>query len=163
MSYSRIVTRRKTESYEMRKPYRSSHNKCSIVISVLKDFRKFTGKHLCQSLFLIKLQACRSFLQNTSGRILLTLVKSQIWVETKSRVQSFFQKLSFGNSSQKNMQKYLSNLSCPVQFYWISLFRSKYLVRDCRSSHLEVFSWNGTSKLSESSKKKFNKWFVVKT
>ena len=26
--------------------------------SVLKNFTKFTGKHLCQSIFLIKLQAC---------------------------------------------------------------------------------------------------------
>ena len=101
MSYSRIVTRRKTESYEMRKPYRSSHNRCSIVISVLKNFRKFTGKHLCQSLFLIKLQVCRSFLQNTFGQILLTLVKSQIWVETKPRAQSFFQKLSFAIAAKK--------------------------------------------------------------
>ena len=30
---------------------RSSHQKCSIVIVVLKNFTKFTGKQLCQSLF----------------------------------------------------------------------------------------------------------------
>ena len=29
---------------------------CSVKKSVLKNIAKFTGKHLCQSLFLIKLQ-----------------------------------------------------------------------------------------------------------
>ena len=30
--------------------------RCSVRKSVLRNFAKFTGKHLCQSLFLIKLQ-----------------------------------------------------------------------------------------------------------
>ena len=33
---------------------RSSHQRCSIKKSFLKDFTKFTGKHLCQSSFFIK-------------------------------------------------------------------------------------------------------------
>ena len=33
---------------------RSSHQRCSIKKSVLKNFTKFTGKHLCQSLFFNK-------------------------------------------------------------------------------------------------------------
>ena len=36
---------------------RSSHWRCSVKKGVLKNFAKFTGKHLCRSLFLIKLQA----------------------------------------------------------------------------------------------------------
>ena len=36
---------------------RSSHWRCSVTKSVLRNFIKFTGKHLCQSLFLTKLQA----------------------------------------------------------------------------------------------------------
>ena len=38
--------------------YRSNHQKCSIKKGVFKNFAKFTGKHLCQSLLfnLIKLQ-----------------------------------------------------------------------------------------------------------
>ena len=47
--------------------------------------------------------------------------KSQIWVETYPSPQSLFYKLNFGQTS---------NLSCPVQFYWISLFCSKYRVQD---------------------------------
>ena len=47
------------------------------------------------------------------------LEKSEIWVETKPSAQSPFKKLNFGNSSQKNMQKQISNFSFPVQFYWI--------------------------------------------
>ena len=36
--------------------FRSSHRKCSVKKSVLKNFTNFTGKHLCWSLFLISLQ-----------------------------------------------------------------------------------------------------------
>ena len=43
-----------------KKLYRSSHKRCSIKKGVLKNFAILTGKHLCWSLFLIKLQAWRS-------------------------------------------------------------------------------------------------------
>ena len=32
--------------------FRSSHQRCSIKTGVLRNFAKFTGKHLCQRLFL---------------------------------------------------------------------------------------------------------------
>ena len=74
---------------------RSSHPKCSVKKRVLRNFAKFTGKNLCQSLFFNKLQAsvCNfiekrdcwhryfpvnfvkflrtPFLQNTPGRLFL--------------------------------------------------------------------------------------------
>ena len=74
---------------------RSSHRRCSIEIGVLRNFTKFTGKHLCQSLSFNKVADLRPatllkkrlwhrcfpvnfvkflrtpFLQNTSGRLLL--------------------------------------------------------------------------------------------
>ena len=34
--------------------YRSSHRRCSVRKGVLRNFAKFTGKHLCQSLFFNK-------------------------------------------------------------------------------------------------------------
>ena len=37
--------------------FRRSHWRCSVKKGVLKKFGNFTGKHLCWSLFLIKLQA----------------------------------------------------------------------------------------------------------
>ena len=39
------------------KLYRSSRSQMLFEIDVLKNFSNFTGKHLCWSLFLIKLQA----------------------------------------------------------------------------------------------------------
>ena len=39
--------------------YRSCHHKCSFKKSILKNFANFTGKRLCWSLFLIKLQVWR--------------------------------------------------------------------------------------------------------
>ena len=79
--------------------YRNSHMRSSIKKVVLRNFSKFTGKHLCQSLFLNKVAGLRPkacnfikketpaqvffvnfekflrtpFLQNTSGRLLLKL------------------------------------------------------------------------------------------
>ena len=41
----------------MKGRFRSSHRRCTVKKSVPKNFVKLTGNHLCQSLFLIKLQA----------------------------------------------------------------------------------------------------------
>ena len=72
---------------------RSSHQRCSVRKDVLRNFPKFTGKHLCQSLFFNKVAGLRPaallkrrlwhrcfpvsfakilrtpFLQNASGRV----------------------------------------------------------------------------------------------
>ena len=39
---------------------RSSHQRCSVKIGVLRNFAKVTGKHLCQSLFFNKVAGLRS-------------------------------------------------------------------------------------------------------
>ena len=38
---------------------RSSHPRCSVKKGVLRNFAKFTGKHLCQSLFFNKVSGLR--------------------------------------------------------------------------------------------------------
>ena len=40
--------------------YRSSHRRCSVRKGVLRNIAKFTGKHLCQSLFFNKVAVLRS-------------------------------------------------------------------------------------------------------
>ena len=82
-----------------------SHQRCSIKKDVLTNFTKFTGKHLCQSLFFNKVAGLRPafllkkrlwlrcfpmnsvkflrtpFLQYTSGRLLLQVLKmGSFWV-----------------------------------------------------------------------------------
>ena len=78
---------------------KSSHQRCSIIKGVLRNFAKFTGKHLCQSLFFNKVKAYNfikkeilaqvfpvifakflrtHILQNTSGRLLLFSVKESL-------------------------------------------------------------------------------------
>ena len=63
--------------------FRGSHQRCSIETGVLRNFVKFTGKHLCQSVFFNKAQAWglnftkfprTLFLQNTSRRLLIYVV-----------------------------------------------------------------------------------------
>ena len=56
------------------------------------------------------------------------LGKSQNWMETQPSANHPFQ-----NLQSKYAQNQISNFSCPVQFYWISLFCSKYFIRDCGS------------------------------
>ena len=82
--------------------FRSSHQRCSIRKDVLKNFKKFTGKLLCQSLFYNKVAGLRpaallkkrlwhkcfpvnfgkylrvSFLQDTFGRLLLFITSLHI-------------------------------------------------------------------------------------
>ena len=53
--------------------FRSSHRRCSVRKGVFRNFAKFTGKHLCQSLFFNKV-AGLSLLQKTSGQLLLKLL-----------------------------------------------------------------------------------------
>ena len=78
----------------MRHYYRSSHQRCSMKKGVLRNFAKFTEKHLCQSLFFNKVAGLRfryrcfpmnfakflrtPFLQNATGRLLLLLVQKKI-------------------------------------------------------------------------------------
>ena len=49
--------------------YRSSHQKCSIKKGVLRNFKKLTGKHLCQSPFFKKVACLRP----------ATLLKNKPW------------------------------------------------------------------------------------
>ena len=50
---------------------RSSHQRCSVRKGVLRNFAKFSGKFLCQIIFLIKLQV--------SGLRPATLLKKRLW------------------------------------------------------------------------------------
>ena len=50
-----------TEKYntEGTAPSRRSQQRCSVKIGVLRNFAKFTGKHLCQTLFYNKVAGLR--------------------------------------------------------------------------------------------------------
>ena len=49
--------------------FRSSHQRCSVRKGALRNFAKFTGKHLCQGLFLNKV----------AGLGPATLFKKRLW------------------------------------------------------------------------------------
>ena len=85
------------------KQSRSSHRRCYLRKGFLRNFAKFTGKHLCQSLFFNKVAGLRpatvlkkrlwhtcflvnfakflrtSFLRNTSGRLLSANIVTMAW------------------------------------------------------------------------------------
>ena len=94
--------------------FRSSHQRCAVRKCVLRNFKKFTGKHLCQSLFFNKVAGlspanllkkrlwhrCFSlnflkflrtpFLQNTSGRLLLHFFGWLLIVKASLKVWKVF-------------------------------------------------------------------------
>ena len=51
--------------------FRSSHQRCSLSKGVLRNFAKFTGKHLCQSLFFNKVAgaACNFIKKETLTQV----------------------------------------------------------------------------------------------
>ena len=51
----------KTPLNKSLEPYRSSHRGCPIKDGVPRNFTKFTGKHLCQSLFFNKVAGLRPY------------------------------------------------------------------------------------------------------
>ena len=85
---------------------RSIHRRCSVRKSVLKNFAKFTEKHLCQSLLLNKVALKRlwhrcfpvnfatflraHFLQNTSVRLLLHCILTAKWHSVKYAIKFTF-------------------------------------------------------------------------
>ena len=59
----------KAAAIKYRPTYRSSHRRCSVKKGVLRNFTKFTGKHLCQSIFFNKV----------AGLSPATLLKKILW------------------------------------------------------------------------------------
>ena len=114
MIYYSILLESYRSSSVVLNQYRGSHRRCFMKKSVLRNFTKFTGKHLCQSLFFNKVADLRPatvfkkrlwhkcfpvnfvkflrtpFLQNTSGRLLLSkvfsLLKKWIWILKATKV-----------------------------------------------------------------------------
>ena len=102
---------------------------------VLKNFAKFRGKHLCQNLFLIKLQAegcvffsefCEVF-KNTSGRLFLStrkywkkveiLLKGVKWWKRRTRAYSILQNFTQYITNIKTLDnKLISTIYCLFQF-----------------------------------------------
>ena len=54
-------------AYPLRAHFRSSHQRCSIKKGVLRNFPKFIGKHLCQSLFFNSCKECHFIKKRDSG------------------------------------------------------------------------------------------------
>ena len=119
--------------------HRSSHRRCSVRKDVLRNFAKFTGKHLCQGLkpapFLKKRLWHRCFpgnsakflktpfLQNTSGKLLLFRV---------NRVSDYYAKSIY---IKVFLWIIVLWILVPSKILRISKFVRKYLLQvRCRSS-----------------------------
>ena len=118
-----------------------SHRLCSLKKGVLKNVRKFTGKHLCQSLFLRT-----PLLQSTSGQLLLVSYLSAlkytvfgISQQAKTCSKQHFKHKIYG----LNYFKVLT-VSSPEPFDWSHLRP--------RSSHQRCSLKKGVLRISQSSR-----------
>ena len=69
--------------------YRSSHRMCSVKKGVLRNFAKFTGKHLCQRLFLKTNTSKNTISKNTFFTEHLRTTASDFIYDTKSQSVKF--------------------------------------------------------------------------
>ena len=111
--------------------YRSSLQSCSIKKGVLRNFAKFTGKHLCFQTNFIKKESLaevfscefceiskNTFLQNTSGRLLPFLLFT---VKIKANLKLVYAVYC----------ALLSNISKYMSFEYISKFSLYYIYIQC--------------------------------
>ena len=79
--------------------FRSSHQRCSVKKGVFRNFAKFVGKHLCQSLFFNKVADLRLYQKRDSG------IGAFLWI-------------------LRNFKEHLVNTTSVVDYFWylLSLF-----------------------------------------
>ena len=91
--------------------FKRSHLRCFVKKGVLENFAKFTGKHLCQSLFLIKLQSSglQRYLKRDSGTGVF------LWILWKFLRTPFFRippSDCFNNLSLHTWIQYVRHTTC---------------------------------------------------
>ena len=122
--------------------FKSSHRMCSVRKGFLRNFTKFTGKHLCQSLFFNKVTGLR----------LATLLKKKLWLRCFLVIFAKFLRTTFlqKTSGRKllNYDKYRTS----VLFNSIKI--SNQVVRMAKDPHkwchhwfidivIMIFTWSG--------------------
>ena len=97
--------------------FRSSHLRCSISKCVLKNFVNFTGKHLCQSLFL--------------NNFITTLLKKRLWYRCFPVKFAKFLRAPFLYSTSKRLLLIPSKLSQLLLLNFLAKFLTerKYLTQ----------------------------------
>ena len=129
--------------------FRNSHQGCSMKKGVLRNFAKFTGKHLCQSLFVTLLKKklwhrClpvnfakflrTTLIQNTSRQLLLTILtygkafKFFITVMPLQVLQHTLQIFLENHSHNNVTNNFSSILSFQIMFYTIFLLNCSILL-----------------------------------
>ena len=105
---------------------RNIHKRCSIRKAVLKNFVKFTGKHLCQSFFFNKVadlrpKACNFIKKETLAQMLScefckifknTFFTEHLWM-TASKNHS---QVSYRTAIPRIFRKYLAKYPCKKRF-----------------------------------------------
>ena len=102
---------------------RSSHRRCSLRKGVLRNFVKFTGKHLCRSVLFNRSEACNFVKKETLGQVFsyefCEISKNTFFTEHLWATASVFD-LSFHSISQNKpllLKLHTSILSCGVLLF----------------------------------------------
>ena len=107
--------------------HRSSHLRCSVRKIVLRNFTKFAGKHLFQSLFFNKIADLRR----------PTLLKIRLW-RTVQRILTWFQQQKTGCSSWTKAFRLQSQIGVPI---FASFARNNLGDKTVSSAFFVTVSW----------------------
>ena len=110
---------------------RSSHRRCSVRKGVLGNFEKFTGNHLCQSLFLNKVAGLRP----------ATLLKMKLWHKCFPVSFAKFLRIPFSHNTcgRLLLDRIKRNWQNELRMCLTSKYRNK-LISDMGIKFLNFFS-----------------------
>ena len=104
---------------------RSNHQRCSIKKGVLRNFVKFSGKHLCQSLFMP--QACNFIKKESLAQVFscefFEIFKSTFFTEHLRATASGYLRISF-RCFPVNFLKFLITPSFIEHLWWLLLLET---------------------------------------
>ena len=102
---------------ELKRIDRSSHRKCSVKKSVLTNFAKFTGKHLCRSLFFNKKDTLAQVFSYEFCKISKDTFFTELFWETASEYRN-----SNGHSNPDYTgNRTETNMNRQWKIYWLEL------------------------------------------
>ena len=110
--------------------YRSIHRRCSVRKGVLRNFAKFTGKHLCQSLFLNKVADLRS----------AALLKKRLWHWCFSVIFPKFLRTPFLQSTSRKLLLESEHVCTEIYSFFSLLKNIKTSVQKSCDKNLTFFS-----------------------
>ena len=111
---------------------RSSHRRCSVRKGVLRNFAKFTGKYLCQSLILKKVAGLRLYVWSQNAILLNVYYRIYVWWTKKASNNAETRILRAVSSRQYHVLAFLCHVLVCFVIHVLFLAMSNELMQSVR-------------------------------